>query len=511
MAKLHTQIIPMLLSALLLAGQAGIIALVEATHSHSPTLSPSKAPTPLTTAAKHRRAQSSPSPTGPYMQFFNVNATQLINELIQTDGEVEIDYDDIFSSSHISDCSAMFTRGHTLGNLYQKDPITHQPMKDVNGDYIPTSTPIVPDTGIILSSGNPLDFNINDADDQTTRHDAGGDPDLKGTVDAQNNWNNAIFDACVLQFKFRCKNDAYVPSVQFKYIWGSEEYYEYVDSAFNDVFGFYLNGENIARLPTTDTTSDIVSINNVNYKDNAVYFNGNDPGTGWEQEQPDAPDTGIVYPTIEADGFTDTLVARGTPFSDAEEWNTIKLAVGDVGDSILDSWVVLEGASFTCVDITAAPSISRSPSDGELLLVAAMKEHWSELCLWSFMLTTINLSSLSEQPRHSSQAPPLSRHSFHPRHPRSQPYPPRYRPSIQQHRACPLSTSPTFQPHQPPLAGTQVSPRAPPQGLPFQAPPLQASASRRPMIHAVASVQTQSLTIWTAMASRIQERMGWRA
>ena len=256
------------------------------------------------------------------------------------------------------------------GNWVAKKQLDAQgvPLRNADGDYIyfPTSTPIVPETGIILSTGSPNDFNWNDKDDTTTAHAGiGGDQNLKDTVDASNGMNNGLFDACVLQFEFRCTNNAFVPQISFNYIWGSEEYYEYVDSVFNDVFGFYLNGENIATLPQTNTSSYVVSINNVNYNTNGMYFNGNDPGTGWEVEAPDAPDTEVPYPQIEADGFTDTLTAYGVPYGDAGEWNLIKLAVADVGDNILDSWVVLEGASFTCRDITEAPSVSSVPTESK--------------------------------------------------------------------------------------------------------------------------------------------------
>ena len=297
------------------------------------------------------------------MQFDIVNAATLVENLISSTGNVEIS--NIKSSSHIEQCASLFRRGHTLGNLYQKDPITNELLKDENGDYILTDTPIVPDEGIILSSGSPQHLNWNDEDDTTLSHNVGGDMDLKRTVDQSNGENNSIFDACILQFDFRCTGEGYVPGIEFKYIFGSEEYYEYVNSKFNDVFGFYLNGENIARLPSTNTDSDVVSINNVNYNANEQYFHGNDPGTGWQSDPIDAPETEVVYPTIEMDGFTDTLTAIGTPYSNVTRWNTIKLAVGDVGDNILDSWVVLESASFTCIDVTQSPSISLSPSDGK--------------------------------------------------------------------------------------------------------------------------------------------------
>ena len=66
-------------------------------------------------------------------------------------------------------------------------------------------------------------------------------------------------DACVLEFEFSC--DTEPEGFSFKYVFGSEEYNEYVDTTFNDVFGFFLDGENIALIPGTPTP---VSINNVN-------------------------------------------------------------------------------------------------------------------------------------------------------------------------------------------------------------------------------------------------------
>lgn len=208
----------------------------------------------------------------------------------------------------------------------------------------------------MLSSGNPLDFNGQDGDSVTTSFKTStnkfADADLQKLVSYQ------VQDTCWIQFKFRCTGgEAYVPEVSFKYVFGSEEYYEYVNSQFNDVFAFLLNGKNIARLPHTDTNSDIVSINNVNYEKNTEFFHGNDPGNGW-----DPVPTQIWYDNIEADGFTSKLTAVGDPYTDPEQWNTIKMVVGDVGDALLDSWVLIEGGTFTCVDITQAPSTSSQPS-----------------------------------------------------------------------------------------------------------------------------------------------------
>ena len=75
------------------------------------------------------------------------------------------------------------------------------------------------------------------------------------------------YDASVLEFDFVPLND----TVKCRFVFGSEEYSEWVGSTFNDVFGFFVTGPrpdsglynnyNIALVPETDIP---VSINNVN-------------------------------------------------------------------------------------------------------------------------------------------------------------------------------------------------------------------------------------------------------
>ena len=321
----------------------------------------------------------------PNLQLMQFNTTiskeDLVDSLISASGDVE--FQDIQATSNFAQCAAMYTGGHTLGKLMQRGSAPdYTLLTDANGNYIPSDTYIAPDVGIILSSGDPRRYNWNDGDMDTVEHSTTQvttSPWLTelraDDTNAQiRSTSNSFYDACAVSFKFRCMSNGYVPRVSFKYSFGSEEYYEYVHSQFNDAFGFYLNGQNIAKLPFSTTGSTLVAINNVNYEENKQYFNGNDPGQNAGRSG--HPDSDIIYPHIEADGFTNILVAMGEPNPDPNAWNTMKLIVSDVGDAKLDSWVVLERESFTCVRY----------SDGELLRRDAGKS-WccSGLCL-SFLI-----------------------------------------------------------------------------------------------------------------------------
>lgn len=114
-----------------------------------------------------------------------------------------------------------------------------------------------------------------------------------------------------------------------------------MNSVYNDVFGFFINGANYALLPDGVTP---VSINNVN--------NGNPYGSGGANpafyRNNDLQDGGGSI-DIEADGLTVvlTLTAPVNP----GVTNHMKLAIADAGDSSLDSWVFIKGGSLKIVEI----------------------------------------------------------------------------------------------------------------------------------------------------------------
>lgn len=211
---------------------------------------------------------------------------------------------------------------------------------------------MIPDSGIILSTGNPEDFNGQDSDEATTNFKVlDGDEDLQTVLPINSNGGTApIYDACYLKFEFRCpeETDVFTPRVNFDYVFASEEYYEYVFSKYNDAFGFFLNEKNIAKLPDSDIT---VTINNVNHELNSEYFIGNE--LEGREDNRTSP-----YMTIEADGLTTELTAIAEPTTG---WNEIKLVIGDVSDGILDSWVLLEGGTFGCKERTQSPTNNPTP------------------------------------------------------------------------------------------------------------------------------------------------------
>lgn len=200
--------------------------------------------------------------------------------------------------------------------------------------------------GILFTSGRATDaVGPNIADDTTFDSGTGGDADLDALIPQST--NNATF----LQFDFTTTTG----QIAFDYVFASEEYNEYVNSEFNDVFAFFLDGTNIALVPGTNTP---VSINNVN--------NGNPLGTDATNPQfynnNDLDDGGPFF-DIEYDGFTDVFTAQASGLTIGQTY-TIKLAVADAVDTSYDSAVFLGAGSFTG---NPDPDPEKTPEPGSVL------------------------------------------------------------------------------------------------------------------------------------------------
>jgi gliding motility-associated-like protein len=210
-------------------------------------------------------------------------------------------------------------------------------------------------TGIVLSTGNAIDAEgPNDLSGTSTDLLLAGDATLDGLVP-----NQITNDAAVLEFDFVPLSD----TLSFRYVFASEEYMEWANSDFNDVFGFFISGpgivgaQNIALIPGTST---LVSINNVNEFNNAFYYVDNGDGDSFSTPGDDGQ-------TVQYDGFTKVLTA--TAIVQSCQTYHIKLAVADVFDGAFDSAVFLEAGSFSAgsIDLSAQSDYSSSLNDTALL------------------------------------------------------------------------------------------------------------------------------------------------
>ncbi len=211
------------------------------------------------------------------------------------------------------------------------------------------------DSGVVMTTGTILanDPNFgsgmgpqgpNNSTGAGANNNMPGDPYLDGVANA------TTYNAAILEFDFVAQAD----SVKFNYVFGTEEYMEYVTGGFADVFAFVLSGVTVSLAPTNialiPNTSTPVTALNVNANVNPQYYvdNENPPGT-----------------TVQYDGFTTVLTAL-YPIQCGETYH-IKLAVADALDGIVDAGVFLEAGSFTTGQVNIASEISYGSNNDSTL------------------------------------------------------------------------------------------------------------------------------------------------
>ena len=254
------------------------------------------------------------------------NGNELVGKIIDTDSGITIVQDSIkYTGANVA--SGIFTDGLLSG--------------------------IGIDKGIILTTGTAKDAEGPNHFDGSykTRNGLDGDPDLDTLITG-----STTKDATTLEFQFYTEGG----DVFFNYVFASEEYNEFVNTEFNDVFGFFLNGENIALIPGTTTP---VAINTVNggrdgkgEGDDAShpeFFNNNDKDNVNVRELFD----------LEYDGFTNVFTAQALGLASGS--HTIKLAIADTKDDQRDSAVFIQAKSFSDGEISDGEISDGETSDGE--------------------------------------------------------------------------------------------------------------------------------------------------
>lgn len=188
--------------------------------------------------------------------------------------------------------------------------------------------------GIVLTSGEVTLIDNNNSDDASTCVAGNpGDPMLDVLAGL------TTFDATVLEFVFQFGDGSVGGDLFFTFQFASEEYNEFVNSAFNDVFGLFVDGVNIAEIPGSGGIP--VAINTVNC-DNPFnppsgsfcnLFNNND-----------LQDGGPFF-NFEYDGFTDVFQADALNLSPG--LHTMQFKIADTSDEVLDSGVFIQAESFS--------------------------------------------------------------------------------------------------------------------------------------------------------------------
>ncbi len=214
-------------------------------------------------------------------------------------------------------------------------------------------TSLVFDEGVLLTSGQAALANgpNDNGGDGIGNNGTSNDPDLNALVTGF-----TTNDVCALTFDFVPAGD----TLTFQYVFGSEEYQEWVCSSFNDVFGFFIQGNeypsytNIALIPGSTTAVAINTINGGGTGGGAqgcIFTNTDyyvDNGDGFNAASGDQ---------IQYDGLTVKLTAA-VSVTPCEQYS-FKLAIADGGDTALDSGVFLEAGSFSTNAITVEAETSQ--------------------------------------------------------------------------------------------------------------------------------------------------------
>jgi len=207
--------------------------------------------------------------------------------------------------------------------------------------FDPTEFPI--EAGLILSTevaNNPANIDDGCMDDFIEDGlEVSGDPDLLNIANSvppligQNFSVNSVNDVCAIEFDFVATGD----TIKFNYVFGSDEYLAWINSQYNDIFGFFLSGPgingpyadnavNLAEVPGSDPQL-AITISSVNNVTNAAYYIDN-------------PANEVLC----QNGYTVKLTAESEV--ECGETYHIRLAIADGSDTALESFVILESGSF---------------------------------------------------------------------------------------------------------------------------------------------------------------------
>ncbi|WP_341907763.1 choice-of-anchor L domain-containing protein [Fluviicola taffensis] len=219
-----------------------------------------------------------------------------------------------------------------IGNGVSAFNVTFSGDPNQIGSFNAAGSNIALPTGIVMSSGDVS--TLVPGGNPSTDYFGPGDPMILATAQSVTTNPSAgsitsTNDAAVLEFDFIPLGD----TVKFRFVFGSEEYTTWINTQYNDAFGFYLTGPNPAggnytnsNLALVPNTTLPITISTIHPGLNSQYYIGNPIGHSLN---------GITVP-IE---IVFPVVCGATYH--------FKFAIADCVDGILDTGVFLEGGSFS--------------------------------------------------------------------------------------------------------------------------------------------------------------------
>lgn len=153
----------------------------------------------------------------------------------------------------------------------------------------------------------------------------------------EHNLFEPLFDVAILKFDIVSSGD----QIKFNYVFGSEEYHEFVGSHFVDLLSIFIEGPglsapvvNMAKVPGTAIPVNVSTINR-GYSSNCStgpgvneqYFNDN-----------------CISLELQYDGFT-TVLEASSPVIPGEQY-TVYFTVADLGDGLWDSGLFIGSKSL---------------------------------------------------------------------------------------------------------------------------------------------------------------------
>ncbi|MBK6985240.1 MAG: choice-of-anchor L domain-containing protein [Bacteroidetes bacterium] len=200
-------------------------------------------------------------------------------------------------------------------------------------------------SGVLLTTGSAAAAAGANTNVLNTNNGTGGIAQMAPITGTSSN-----LDGCLLEFDIypQCS------PLNIRYKFASDEYPEYVNSGFNDGFGFFISGPNPLggnytnfNLATVPGSSSPVTIDNINSGVNSIYYIANGGST-------------IAY-----DGMTTVLTgsANVTPCANYH----LILAITDGGDALFDSGVFLQQSGISCVGPTVTATSSAGGGGGGVI------------------------------------------------------------------------------------------------------------------------------------------------